>query len=92
MMNVPPGHVQSVDINTEQRGEFIMSDSRFMEIYDPRVGHHMAVQSMISNNGMANASLLLYMCAKIDGEPVSMSDILSMKPKDYEKACNILFK
>lgn len=91
MMNVLPGPVQSVDVTTEQKGELILSDARFMEIYEPRVGHHMVVTEHPSNE-LANISKLMFMCSKIDGKQATMSDILSMKIPDFERARKILFE
>ena len=90
-MSVGQGPVQFADIETYIKGEVILSDSRFAEVYQPKIGHFLFVDINTDNDLMKNIQLCT-MCTKIDNVQATLSDIMSLKSTDFFKISSIINK
>jgi len=84
------GHAQSVDLATQQIAEIILKDKRFMEIYQPKVGHHIAAS--LYPHPMMQAAVLIHLCTKIDGQHTTLDEALSFSMAEFTRITNILMR
>ena len=89
-MNVARGPAPSVEISSILKTELILSDARFAEVYEARVGNHYFAEEMSRGDPYIRATFLVMQCVRIDEEQLSLSEILSLRGKDFHAMINAI--
>lgn len=80
---------KSLKIKSEKKAEIILSDGRFAQIFNLKLGHLVASED---SNQLMQMAKIISMCVEIDDNPLSLEEVLNFSVRDLEKIVEQLVK
>lgn len=89
LKQLPTEKINDFEIRSERKGELVLNDGRFATVFKLKVGHLLLSQDM---NDLLRMCKLLSITVRIDGEPVTVEDVLNLDIEDFNNLMAFLNK
>jgi|JI10StandDraft_1071094.scaffolds.fasta_scaffold90167_3 hypothetical protein len=87
----------SIQVASPCIGEVVLSDGRFVTVYQIKAAHMLAAHKMVNSVNYTTHDYMLYalgimkQCARIDGEELSTAECYNLTMEDFNKISTGLF-
>ena len=89
LKQLPTETIEEFNIQSERKGELVLSDGRFATVFKLKVGHLLLARDP---DDLSRMLKLLTVTVKLDGEPMTMKDAVNLELDDFNNLMSLLHK